>query len=135
MGRGIHSPVYVDDLVQGLLLAVSHPAAAGQVFTISGAQGVTSREYFGHLFRFAGRRGPVGVPTGLGVALATLADAVNRLTGRRNEINATSMRYLARPGTYSIQKAREMLGYEPQVDLAEGMRRTERWLREQGLIQ
>lgn len=134
MGRGIHSPVYIDDLVQGLLLAASHPAASGEVFTISGATGVTSREYFAHLFRFAGRRGPIGVPTTLGVALARAADRVNRLMGRRSEVNATSMRYLARPGSYSIQKARDVLGYDPKVDLAEGMRRTEQWLREQGEI-
>ncbi len=33
-----------------------------------------------------------------------------------------------------MEKARRLLGYEPQVDLAEGMRRTEAWLREQGLV-
>ena len=44
------------------------------------------------------------------------------------------MRYLARPGTYSIEKARELLGYEPAVGLDEGMRRTEDWLREHGLL-
>lgn len=134
MGRGIHSPVYVDDLVRGLLLCLAHPAAAGQVFTISGPAGVESREYFGYLFRFAGRRGPVGVPTRLGVALAHLADVANRAAGRRSEVNAISMRYLARPGTYSIQKARDRLGYVPEVELPEGMRRTEAWLRAEGII-
>jgi nucleoside-diphosphate-sugar epimerase len=44
------------------------------------------------------------------------------------------MRYLARRGTYSIEKARRLLGYEPAVALDEGMRRTEAWLREQGLL-
>lgn len=134
MGRGIHSPVYIDDLVRGLLLCLSHPAAAGQVFTISGGVGVTSREYFGHLVRFVGRRGPIGVPTPVGVALAHLADATNRARGRRSDVNAVSMRYLARPGTYSIQKARDVLGYAPEIDLDEGMRRTEAWLRDQGII-
>lgn len=134
MGKGIHSPVYIDDLVRGLLLCLSHPAAAGQVFTISGGVGVPSREYFGYLVRFAGRRGPIVVPTGVGVALAHLADAANRARGRRTDVNAVSMRYLARPGTYSIDKARRVLGYEPEVDLAEGMRRTEAWLREHGII-
>lgn len=134
MGRGIHSPVFVDDLVRGLLLAASHPAAPGQVFTIAGPRGVRCDEYFGHLFRMAGRRGPLGVPTRLGVALAAIADRANRLAGRRSEVNAISMRYLARPGTYSIEKAERMLGYAPRVDLDEGMARTERWLRTEGHI-
>ena len=44
------------------------------------------------------------------------------------------MRYLARTGTYSIEKARRVLGYEPEVGLEEGMARTEAWLREHGLL-
>ncbi len=54
--------------------------------------------------------------------------------GIETEFNRASMRYLARTGTYSIEKAREKLAYEPAVDLAEGMRRTEAWLRAQGLL-
>jgi nucleoside-diphosphate-sugar epimerase len=45
------------------------------------------------------------------------------------------MRYLARTGTYSIAKARRVLGYEPAIDLDEGMRRTEVWLRGEGLLE
>ena len=44
------------------------------------------------------------------------------------------MRYLARPGTYSIAKARRMLGYDPAIELDEGMARTEAWLRAEGLV-
>lgn len=133
-GAGIHSPVYVDDLVAGVVLALRSPAAAGQVFTIAGPRGVRSDEYFGHLYRMLGRRGPIGIPTAPAVALAAVADRVNRLRGARSEVNAISMRYLARGGTYSIEKARRVLGYEPAVDLDEGMRRTEAWLRETGRI-
>jgi len=134
MGRGIHSPVYVDDLVDGTVRALRSPAAAGEVFTLAGPRGVRSDEYFGHLHAMLGRRGPLGIPTPLAVALATVADAANRARGRRNEVNAISMRYLARRGTYSIAKARRVLGYAPAVELAEGMRRTEAWLRAEGLL-
>ncbi len=134
MGRGIHSPVYVDDLVAGVVLALRAPEAAGHVFTIAGPRGVRTDEYFGHLFRMLGRRGPVGIPTPVGVALAHSADRFNRLRGQRSDVNAISMRYLARRGTYSIEKARTVLGYEPAVDLDEGMRRTEDWLRAGGHI-
>jgi nucleoside-diphosphate-sugar epimerase len=30
---------------------------------------------------------------------------------------------------FSIEKARKVLGYEPRVQFAEGMRRVEQWLR------
>jgi nucleoside-diphosphate-sugar epimerase len=134
MGRGVFSPVYIDDLVSGLVLAAERPEAAGQVLTISGSHGVPAKEFFGHYFRMLGKRGPLCLPTPLAVAAARVAGAAERLRGNRTEINAASMLYLARPGGYSIEKARRLLGYEPAVDLGEGMRRTEAWLREQGLL-
>lgn len=134
MGKGIFSPVYVDDLVTGLTLAAERPEATGQVFTIAGASGVTSKQFFGHYYRMLGKRGPLSLPTSLAVVGAQATGAIERLRGNRTEINAASMRYLARPGGYSIEKARRLLGYEPAVDLDEGMRRTEAWLREQGLL-
>jgi nucleoside-diphosphate-sugar epimerase len=134
MGRGVFSPVYVDDLVTGLTLAARRPEAVGQVFTIGPARGVPAKEFFGHYYRMLGRRGPICLPTPLAVAAASAAGSVERLRGRRTELNAASMRYLARPGGYSIDKARRLLGYEPQVDLHEGMLRTEAWLREHRLL-
>jgi nucleoside-diphosphate-sugar epimerase len=134
MGRGAFSPVYVDDLVDGLALAAEHPDAGGQVITIGGSGPVQAREFFGHYFRMLGKRGPLCLPTPLAVGLARIAGAAERARGQRTEINAASMRYLARPGGYSIAKARRLLGYAPAVDLAEGMRRTEAWLREQSLL-
>jgi nucleoside-diphosphate-sugar epimerase len=134
MGRGVFSPVYVDDLVAGLALAARRSEAAGQVLTIGGASGVAAKDFFGHYYRMLGRRGPPCLPTSLAVAAARAAGTAERLRGRRTELNAASMRYLARSGGYSIDKARRLLGYEPRIDLDEGMRRTEAWLREQQLL-
>lgn len=44
------------------------------------------------------------------------------------------MLMLSKDHSPSGETARRLLGYEPVVDLAEGMRRTEEWLRKQGLI-
>lgn len=132
MGRGVFSPVYVDDLVSGLVLAADRAEAAGQVFTLSGGVGVPCREFFGHYYRMLGRRGPVVMPTAAALALAAAAARVNRARGADDETNTTAVRYFCRTGTYSIEKARTMLGYDPVVDLDEGMRRTEVWLRDVG---
>ena len=134
MGRGIHSPVYVDNLLDGLLLAARAAGGAGEVFTISDGIAVSTREFFGHYARMLGRRGVPRLPTPPAVALAAVAGALDRRRGAESEASASSMRYLARRGTYSIAKARRVLGYEPRVGLEEGMRRTEAWLRERGMI-
>lgn len=131
MGRGVFSPVFVDDLVTGLLLAASADAGAGQVFTLTSGEGVTTREFFGAYARMLGRRGVPVVPTRVGIALAAVAWAAAR---GATKIRPQTMRLLARRGTYSIEKARRVLGYAPAVGLHEGMARTERWLRAEGLL-
>ncbi|KAA0022295.1 NAD-dependent epimerase/dehydratase family protein [Antrihabitans cavernicola] len=134
MGNGIFSPVYIDDLVAGIRLATITDAAAGQVFTIGGASGVRCADFFGHYYRMLGKRGPLCLPTAAALALARTSETAARITRTPTEVNRTSLLYLCRTGTYSIDKARRVLGYEPTVDVTTGMVHTENWLREQQLI-
>jgi nucleoside-diphosphate-sugar epimerase len=133
-GRGIHSPTYVDDLVEGIVRAAEAPAAAGRVITLSGGVGVETREYFGHLGRMVGRRVPVA-PTAVVLATAAIAERAAALRGASTDLTRDGVRYLAhRRGTYGIETARELLDWTPQVGLDEGMARTEAWLRAEGLL-
>jgi nucleoside-diphosphate-sugar epimerase len=133
-GRGLVSPVYVDDLVDGYVRAAREPAAVGQVLTVTGAESVETREFFRHHFDWLGMRGPVGIPTALAVGMATAGDAFYRLRGEPSEANPGAVRYLTRRGTISIDRARSVIGYEPAVSLDEGMRRTRAWAEEAGLV-
>jgi len=133
-GRGVFSPVYVDDLVDGISLAAGHAGAAGQVFTLAGAGSVPTSEFFGHYARMLGVRPPRTLPTGVLAAVAAVLGPLERRGGRDSETTPSAARYLARPGGYSIAKARRVLGYDPRIGLHEGMRRTEAWLRAEGLL-
>lgn len=133
-GRGIFSPVYIDNIVDGIALAASSPAGAGQVFTISDGIGVTTADFFGRYATLLGARPIRTLPTSVAASLAAAAARVEKLLGQSSEMNRSSALYLARRGTYSIEKARRMLGYLPCVSLDEGFERTARWLRDQGMI-
>jgi nucleoside-diphosphate-sugar epimerase len=133
-GRGIHSPIYVDDLVEGIVRAASAPAAAGRVVNLSGGVGVQTRDYFGRLARMIGTSVPAA-PTAVALAGATVLDRLARLRGVQNELTPDAVRYLAqRHGTYAIATARELLDWAPAIDLDAGMARTEDWLRSQDLL-
>ena len=132
-GDGIFSPVYIDDLLDGTMLAAGVEAGRGHVFHIAGGVTVTCREFFGHHWRWAGRKGdPRSVSTGLAVRLTGAIQAFNRMIGRADETGPDAMYMFARKGGYSIAKARRLLGYEPKVDLPTGLQRSEAWLREIG---
>jgi nucleoside-diphosphate-sugar epimerase len=133
-GWGLHSPVYIDDLVDGIVRAATTSEAAGRIFILTGADAVTIGEFIGHYCRMLGIRGPRTAPTAVVRQAARVMDAAARLRGKRSEVTPGAVGYFNRRGTYSIRRARETLGYEPAHDLDSGMRKTEDWLRSEGLI-
>jgi nucleoside-diphosphate-sugar epimerase len=129
-GRGVFSPVYIDNLVDGIVAAAQAPAASGGVFTLSDGAGVTTAEFFGHYARLLDRRLPT-LPTAVAVRLASIASLAAR---GHTEIKASSARYLACTGTYNISRARQTFSYAPTIPLTEGMARTAAWLRAEHLV-
>ncbi len=131
-GEGLHSPIYIDNLVDGVVLAAAVEQAAGQIFTLSEGIGVPYREFFAPYAQLVGRR-LITVPTPLALGAAAVMQRLARFAPGDNDINTASARYFLRRGTYSNAKACEVLGWEPAVGLQEGLQRTVAWLREQGL--
>ncbi len=130
-GRGIHSPVYIDNLVDGVVLAARTAEAEGQVFTLSDGVGVPCREFFAPYAELVGRK-LITVPTPVAIGLSAVIQQLARLTKGDNDINPASVRYMLRKGTYSNAKACRVLRWEPRVGVQEGLGRTVAWLREQG---
>jgi nucleoside-diphosphate-sugar epimerase len=133
-GKGIFSPVHIDDLVDGVDRAATNPAGAGHVFTISGTEKPTCAEFFGYHARWLGKKNVPSVSTGTATMLANIVGGLTRMLGKPSELGRNTIDLLARPGGYSIEKARRLVGYEPRVKLADGMAGVEKWCREQRLI-
>jgi len=128
---GLHSPVHVDDVVAGTVAAAGSTDAVGHIITLSGGVGVPTGEYFDHYARMLGRRRVPRVPRSVMLAATTAANRVGLLP----DLSPAGVRYLAdRRGTYSIAKAERLLGWRPQVGLAQGMARTQQWLSDGGLL-
>lgn len=130
-GRGVFSPVYVDDLVDGVVLAAASPDAVGQVFTLSDGVGIANRDFFAPYAELVGRR-LITLPTPVAMIAAR---AVHRAARHRlgdNDVNPIALRYMLRRGTYSNAKARRVLGWEPAVGVEEGLVRTVDWLSANG---
>lgn len=134
-GKGRWTPVYIDDLLDGVMLAAGLPQARGQIFHISASESVSCREFFSNHWRWAGRSGaPRSLPLGIAVALTRVVWGINRLLKRSGEVTPDTMYMFARTGGISIEKARRLLGYAPKVSLAQGLERSEQWLRDTGQL-
>ncbi|HSF80765.1 MAG TPA: SDR family NAD(P)-dependent oxidoreductase [Anaerolineales bacterium] len=131
-GQGLLDAVYVDDVAQAFELAGFNSEAAGEVFII-GNEPVAWNAFMDAYACMAGtrvRRLPVWLAR-LGLWLASRASAL--VLGRPITVPAM-VGVMTSRATFSSEKACTELGYHPEVDLVEGMRRTRAWLREQGRL-
>jgi nucleoside-diphosphate-sugar epimerase len=134
-GQSLRHPVYIQDMVAGFDLAASRPEARGQVFIMAGPRAVTLVELANEIAAFAGAPPPrLKLPKPL-VWLGCLAlEAASRVTGREAPFTRRSMKFYTGNTAFSIQKAQKVLGFDPTVELREGLERTYSWLKESGRI-
>jgi nucleoside-diphosphate-sugar epimerase len=136
LGRdaGLVTTGYIDNVVDGLLLALAHPAAVGETFNLCDDRAVTFREFY---LAYAHMLGKENLPTvpGWFATLARTAPAslARRILGRPT-IGPWSLHFRRNPSQFSVAKAKRMLGYAPEVGFEEGMQRTEAWLRTAGYL-
>jgi UDP-glucose 4-epimerase len=105
-GTQIRAWCYVDDMVDGVLLAMSHPKAVGESFNIGNQRAVTTIY-------------------GLASAVVRVLESSSSITFARKDYVDVELR------VPSVIKARDLLGFEAKVDLDEGIKRTADFYREQ----
>ena len=62
-----------------------------------------------------------------------LRKRIRKMRGREQP-GKWSSQFRFNPSQYSIEHAKDTLGYSPKVDFFEGLRRTEDWLRENNFL-
>lgn len=133
-GEGLIAPVYVDDLVDAVVRALTTDAAAGRAYTVWDGEAVTAAEFFGFHARMLGRPRAPTLPRPLALAEALAQEGAARLVRREPPVSRRSLVFVSRRAVFPNTRAREELGWTPRVSLDEGMRRTEAWLRATGRI-
>jgi nucleoside-diphosphate-sugar epimerase len=107
-GSQIRAWCYVDDMVDACLLCLERPEAVGQTFNVGNPRST--------------------------VTIWDLAQRIKRLTGAPGEIVFQPLHYadveLRIP---NVEKGRELLGFEPRVELDDGLARTIAWYRQRAL--
>jgi nucleoside-diphosphate-sugar epimerase len=105
-GNQIRAWCYIDDMVDGIVLTLKKPEAVGHVFNIGNPRGT--------------------------VTISTLAEKIKTLSGSNSEIRNVAKDYVdVELRIPSIRKATELLGFQPKVDLNEGLKHAIAWYREQ----
>jgi nucleoside-diphosphate-sugar epimerase len=133
-GQNHCHPTYVDDAVDGLLACLrrGHP---GQVYQIAGPRAVSFRELAETIAAELGVSSPrLRLPKPLAALGAAGLEVIGNVTGRSIPLSRTGVAFFSEDRRFSIAKAERELGYAPQVDLPEGIRRTVEWYRGEGWL-
>jgi nucleoside-diphosphate-sugar epimerase len=128
-GDNVLHHTHVDDVVEGLWLAATHPDAASDHFILAGPETTTLASLSQLVARAVGRGLPARrVPPVLARALATVVDvAANRglaFTSREPPLVHAKLDGLTLPLHFDAAKARRRLGFTPRVSYEEGVMRT-----------
>ncbi|WCF10892.1 NAD(P)-dependent oxidoreductase [Paenibacillus thiaminolyticus] len=130
-GRALLDLTYVDNVAEALVCcARAQESACGQVYNISNGEPIRFVDAVNRLFAEMGetpRYRRVPYRTAFGVAAGM--EAMYRLFKLNGEPPLTrySVGVVSRSQTLDIRKARQQLGYEPQVSLQEGFARFAAW--------
>jgi nucleoside-diphosphate-sugar epimerase len=116
-GTGTCHPCYVENLLDAMLLAAAHPAAAGEAFIVGDGESVSFRDYFDAVASIAGKP-PVrrSIPLLAARAVAATLETAARLAGREERplLTATAIAMVTTRSEMSIEKIRRVLGWKPR---------------------
>lgn len=128
--------VYIDDLVEGLVLAMKSSAALGRTFIFAGRQPVTVNTLVGIISSVLGTPVPgVRIPLRFARTCGFLLETSYRLFAVTKEpfLTGDKLDILCRDRCFNSGRATAELGYDPKIDYREGIARTIAWMRSAGL--
>lgn len=133
-GSGRQTPVFIDDLVRGLLLA-SEKGKKGAIYHLAGGEIMTVREMVRAIRLACGKKPPrLFVPLLPARMAARLLEAVYGFRHKEAPLNRSKLAFFSHSKPLSIEKARRELGYEPEVCYQKGINRTILWYRNEGWL-
>lgn len=131
------SYVFGPDCARACVRALEADVPSGSLYFVDDGSPLTMREAWGEVVPSAlGKRPMVklGVPFGLLSVASIGVETYGKLRGKAVMLTREKVNMLRHHWVCSSERTREELGWQPEVDLPEGARRTMRWYEENGWI-
>jgi nucleoside-diphosphate-sugar epimerase len=134
-GETLYHLTYIEDLCCGIRMCGEHKDAVGEVFILGGEGYVTLNQLVAEIAKVVGGHVPrAHVPLAPVMLAARLCESVCRPLNIEPPLYRRRVEFFSKDRAADISKARRILGYVPQVSLADGLRRTAAWYRERGYL-
>ena len=127
-GNNLISTLYVDDGARACILAGTHPAAVGRVYDVANEESVPQEVFIGATAEALGFARPVRhIPYPVAFTGSLLAEAISGMLGREPRICRAAIKLMAANQRVDTSPIREELGWKPEIDFEEGIRKTRQW--------
>ncbi len=127
--------VYIDDLVDGILLCGEKEEAVGNIFILAGEEIVTLNRLVQIISNLVGTKPPrFKVPFKPVYLAGHLCEIVCKPFGINPPIFRRRVDFFRKTRSFDISKAKKVLGYQPKVNLETGLKRTIDWYSQEGLL-
>jgi nucleoside-diphosphate-sugar epimerase len=124
---------YVQDIVQGILLAVETQTKSGEIFFLSDGHDYRLREIGDIVAQAMGVTAfRIRVPKRMILGIACLSEYLSKFFGKPSLLNKDKAEEMIQKNwVCDIAKAKTVLGFEPKVPLSEGAKLTFKWYKEE----
>jgi len=136
-GRSEISPSHIENVCDAIMLAAEKENVSGEAFLVADDRNITIGEFIKRMVEAAGLPAPTkSIPYPLAFALAAIVEKVHELPFIKTppSMSRHGVAIMGLDLTFSCEKAKRMLGYQPMVSIDEGMRGLSEWISEIGGI-
>lgn len=133
-GLSTNHPVYIDDLLQGIILMLDKKPVQ-EVFILGGPSPVTKKEWAETISKILNVNPPkIHIPTSIAWLCASIFEPIGRLVRIESPITRSRVLAMSKYWGMDISKAKKELSYNPEIDLFEGVKRTITSYKRNGLL-
>lgn len=133
-GKARQTPVYIDDLVRGFLLA-AQSGKKGEIYHLAGNEILTAGEIVAAIAAACAKKRPVlFLPLFSAYLAGHIFEKLYLPLGKEPPLNRAKLSFFNHSKPLSVQKARRELGFSAEVDFQQGIRLAVTWYRDQGWL-
>jgi nucleoside-diphosphate-sugar epimerase len=134
-GNNLHHLIFIDDLIDALLLSADAENATGKTFVVAGDKPISTRDMVAVVAAKLGKTPPrLRVPLTPMLLVAKALETVLRPLGIQPPLHPRRMNFYRKSFAFSSNEAQSILGFHPRVGFENGAEATARWYEQQRLL-
>ena len=134
-GKTLWHPVYINDLVDGFILAAEKKDITGETFIIGGPEYLSLNELVKKIARILNVKPPILRIPAMPVQIAgSICETLCVPFGIEPPLYRRRVDFFTKTRAFDITNAINKLGYRPKYDIDTGLKLTAEWYKQSGLL-